>query len=100
MKRRLVILFVVIFCVVVFSGGILAHAQERREETGPYYKYYTSIRVEPGDTLWDIAGRYMEGTDGTREEYIEELMELNGLPGDRIIAGQYLTVIYYSAEYK
>ena len=100
MKRRLVILFVVVFCVVVFSGGLLARAQEQREETEPRYKYYTSIQVESGDTLWDIAGRYMSGGSCSREEYVRELMELNGLSGERIVAGQYLTVIYYSSEYK
>ncbi len=100
MKRRLVILFLVVFCAVVFSGGLLAHAQERREASPACYKYYTSIQVESGDTLWDIAGRYMEGGTATRQEYIQELMELNGLSGEQIMAGQYLTVIYYSPEYK
>lgn len=100
MKKQFMIAFVLFICLISFSGSFLAHAMERRQEPQTYYKYYTSIRVEPGDTLWEIAERYLCEESGSRESYIQELRQINGLNGSQIRAGQYLTVIYYSTEYK
>ena len=98
MKRRERILILLLVGMLMFSGGFLVLAKEKPREI--CYKYYTSIRVEEGDTLWEIAGRYLCEQSGSRDSYIRELMRLNGLRGDQIEAGQYLTIIYYSTEYK
>lgn len=58
-------------------------------------KYYKTICVEAGDTLWDIAGEYVEGTGVSRQEYIQEVCELNGLEADEIVVGEYIVVAYY-----
>jgi len=58
-------------------------------------KYYTSIRVEEGDTLWDIAGKYVADTSISRQEYMNEVCALNGICADEIYAGEYLVVMYY-----
>ena len=100
MKKQFTGAVVLAICLVSFSGGFLAHAMEKRASREEVYKYYTSIRVEPGETLWEIAGRYLCEGEGSREAYIQELRQINGLRGDRIRAGQYLTVVYYSSEYK
>jgi len=84
----------------VFSGGMIVEARERKAAQQTWYKYYTTIEVEAGDSLWNIAGRYMEGQSCTREEYIRELCRINHLRGDSIQTGQVLTVAYYSTEYK
>lgn len=100
MRKQLTIAIVLFVCLVSFSGGLLVHAKERKTEREAGYKYYTSIQVEAGDTLWEIAGRYLCEESGSRDAYIRELMQINGLSGSTIRAGQYLTVVYYSAEYK
>lgn len=100
MKIRERILILLLVSVLMFSGGFLVLAKEREDPHEICYKYYTSIRVEEGDTLWEIAGRYLCKQSGSRDSYIQELMRLNGLTGDRLEAGQYLTVFYYSTEYK
>jgi len=66
-------------------------------------KYYTSIVIEDGDTLWKIASEYMdmEYTSlkyNSVQEYINEIRSLNHLVDDKITAGEYLTVPYYSLE--
>ena len=61
-------------------------------------KYYTSIRIEQGDTLWGIADRYMTDEYKDRDAYIREVCEMNLISEDEIHAGQYLTVPYYAAE--
>ena len=61
------------------------------------YKYYKSIVVRNGDTLWDYAGMY--GGDGqysSSRDYIKEVMQLNSLHDHKIVAGQYLILPYYS----
>lgn len=100
MRRHLILVLVLAVCMTMFSGGIMVHAKEKEDAHQTRYKYYTCIQIEAGDTLWNIAGRFLEGCDCSREEYIREIRQLNDLKGDSIRTGQYLTVVYYSAEYK
>ena len=39
-----------------------------------------AVRLEPGETLWDVAARFAPGAVDTRA-YVDELIELNGLSG-------------------
>ena len=63
-------------------------------------QYYTSIRIEKGTSLWDIAGDYMTEEYVSQQEYIDEVMQMNHLKSDVIYEGAYLCVPYYSAEQK
>ena len=66
-----------------------------QKQSSPYKKYYTSICLEEGDTLWSIAVRYNVHSNKSTEEYVRELRRMNGLSDDTIHAGHYLTVSYY-----
>lgn len=57
-------------------------------------RYYTSIHIEQGDTLWDIAQQYKLETEST-QDYIDEVMEMNQLSSDQITAGKSLMIYYY-----
>lgn len=77
------------------------NTQADSEPKAPTYKYYTSIRVSSGDTLWDIAKEYRT------EEYSEYFQlhcrgpgEINHLSSNQITDGMYLCIPYYSEEYK
>ncbi len=61
--------------------------------------YYTNITVEKGDTLWKIAGEYMdyEHYDNIYE-YMEHLTALNHLTSDNLYAGEHLIVTYYASD--
>ncbi|MGN0382697.1 MAG: LysM peptidoglycan-binding domain-containing protein [Eubacterium sp.] len=59
-------------------------------------KYYKSIKVESGDTLWTIADEYMTGGDCSRSEYIEEIKSMNGLTDETIHAGKYIVICYWN----
>lgn len=64
------------------------------------YKYYTSIQIEPGDTLWTLADRYADKEHyASQDQYIEEVMRMNHLAGEDICAGNYLILPYYSAQF-
>lgn len=64
------------------------------------YKYYTSITVKEGETLWDIASTYMSDEFSSMQKYINEVKNINHLRNDKIYAGENLIVPYYSCEYK
>ena len=64
------------------------------------FKYYTSITVEAGDNLWDIADEYIDyGFYKNKNSYISEVKHINHLEEDAITAGQTLVVPYYSSEF-
>lgn len=100
-ERKAVVLLAVLTAIVItsilFAGKIRT---AKAEEAEPSYKYYTSIEVQPGDSLWSIAGDYMDDHYKNRNEYIDEVKTLNHLIGDDIHAGGHLLVPYYSMELK
>ncbi len=63
-------------------------------------KYYKSIMIEEGDTLWSIASQNLNDVNIniTISAYIKEIMKMNGLQSDRITAGMYLVIPYYSSD--
>lgn len=65
------------------------------------YKYFTSITVESGETLWDIADNYIDyDYYKNKNAYIAEVCSINHLEEDgSITAGQTIVVPYYSAEF-
>ncbi len=102
--RKKVLLFfltlIVMFGVGVGFGTLLAKAEEP-ETDSMYYKYYTSIKVEPGDTLWDLAELYMDDKHyDTRMDYIYEVININHMMTDRLTAGKKIIIPYYSDEKK
>ena len=70
-------------------------AQESVESVVSSEKYYKSIEIKAGDTLWSIAEEYRDINSETVNEYIKVLKEMNHLLSDDIHEGQYLTVVYY-----
>ena len=98
--RRRILLFA---CAALLLGGFFigtaSMAQAGEEEQEALCKYYTSVYIESGDTLWDIAEEYCAEGESL-QDYIAEVKELNGLKSDQIHAGNYLTIYYYSAEAK
>lgn len=93
-----VIIFVIVTIGVLFGTGIHVFAGD--DEVQTFHKYYQSICIEEGDTLWDIAGEYVKDTEITRREYIDEVCKLNGIYEDEIHAGEHIVVVYYSKEVK
>ncbi len=64
------------------------------------YKYYTSIEIAYGESLWSIADKYAGEEYASAEDYVHEVMKINHLQEEVPIAGQYLVVPYYSTEFK
>ncbi len=97
-KRRMFLLLATAFVITIGSmvfGSIFSKAKNPAADI-PQYKYYKSITIEQGDSLWSIAEEYC--TDQDTREYVSELKQLNSLTSETIYAGQHLLVAYYDTE--
>lgn len=73
--------------VILSNGFVDAHGNST--ESPVRHKYYKSIEIASGDTLWDIAKEYMNEDYDSIYAYIDELKYINGLTSDGIQEGQY-----------
>ena len=90
------LLLCTILLLVVMVCATTSDAQDGL--TTPRIKYYTSIEIQPGDSLWALCQEYMSEEYAAPSEYIEEVRQLNHLIDDSITAGGYLVLPYYSSE--
>ena len=96
-KRQLItalILFFSILASVLITSNFLRANQVKASSVKTENVYYKTIEVEEGDTLWDLADRYMGEKTFSRQEYIEQVKEMNHLTDDTIESGAYLMVPY------
>lgn len=93
MKRGFVI--GLILCMMMTGGFSVISAKAGDKQDIAREKYYTSICLKEGDTLWNIAERYNGFSGKSTEEYVCELRQMNSLLDDTVHAGNYLTVSYY-----
>lgn len=65
------------------------------------FKYYTSVTVEKGETLWSIADNFIDYEYyKDKNAYVAEVEKINHLDSEEmLLSGQILIVPYYSAEY-
>ena len=91
------IVMVVLVCLLFGSFFVSAH--EDTADTDTIYKYYKSIEIQPGDTLWDIAESTMTSEYDSVQEYVQVLKDMNNLESDDIQAGQYLMIAYNDTEF-
>ncbi|MDO5406189.1 MAG: LysM peptidoglycan-binding domain-containing protein [Eubacteriales bacterium] len=99
-KRSIRNLTVVLLMILAFCSGFFGHtllnAHAEEENVKPLNRYYTSIQLRGGDSLWEIADQYADGSGYSTREYLDELKRVNGLKGEEIHSGEYLTVFYYA----
>ncbi len=95
-KRFLQITVFTVFLSLAFAG-LVAISGTTKASAAPELepvRYYTSIYIEQGDTLWGIAQEYKLESEST-QDYIDEVMEMNYLSSDQITAGKSLMIYYY-----
>lgn len=100
-RKKLLLCLTAVVIIAGLSVGLgsnFASAQDDTEHPVNGQRYYKSIVLESGDTLWDIAEEFHLSERETVSEYVEDLMVLNNLDTDMIHEGQFLTVIYYEDE--
>lgn len=84
----------IIMMIFMLHSGPVLNAQTDHVNA----KYFTTIEVKSGDTLWEIAKEYRTVEYASMEDYLDEVKEINHIVGDEIISGGYLTIPYYAEE--
>lgn len=91
-KAKLTFLIVAFITIVMTGGNMVVNAADRSQQEPT--RIYKSVRIEKGDTLWDIANEYVT-EDMTVNEYLNEIADINNLTSSKIITGRYIIVFYY-----
>lgn len=93
-KNIIIIAFIVISISFFISVLFIKKNVQAGDEIN--IKYYTSIEIEDGDTLWAIANTYMTDEYKDANEYIDEVKSINNISADYITEGCYIVVPYYA----
>lgn len=98
-KKTLYSLYAVIALCLVLICSISYKAIKSNANNG--YKYYTSISVQDGESLWSIASEYADKDHyKTVEKYVKEVININHLNEEgTILSGQTIIIPYYSNEF-
>lgn len=85
-------------CLAALFISICCFSLSAEGSSTPTYKYYKSVEVQNGDTVWTIANHNMGDEYASVQEYIEEVEAINHIDADTITTGQTLILPYYSTE--
>jgi LysM domain. len=101
-KINLTMITVLILIVLlgVITTSFLSQAKTIGKAENQKSKYYTSIQIQEGDSLWSIADKYISSEYETIQYYIEEVKSINHLTDEHINEGLFLTIPYYSYAIK
>ena len=94
--QKLALLLLGMAVIIIISCFLFSSIKTQAAPAEITYKYYTSVEIQSGDTLWTIAQDYYTEEYTDLNEYIYEVCELNHISSDEIHAGQYITVPYYA----
>ncbi len=92
----LTVLFTI--CVIIICA--ISYGTIKSNASGGF-KYYTSVTVEAGENLWNMADKYIDyDFYKDKNSYIAEVLSINHLDADQaLVPGQNLVVPYYSLEF-
>ena len=97
LKQRLLVsaLVFVLFIVLAF---VLLSTKSMASNDAPLFKYYKSVQIKGGDTLYDLSLEYVNPSVNDTESFIEEVKYINNLEDDyHLYEGNYIIVPYYAA---
>jgi nucleoid-associated protein YgaU len=96
-NKTMILAFLLLLCSVILSFFLICTSVTAEKSTDRI-KTVTSVKIEKGQSLWDIARKYMTDEYKDMNSYIKEIKESNGLISDTIHEGQYIIVPYYTLK--
>lgn len=102
-RKNIALLFlstIILSTLLVFLASMSIQASDMEHQSPMSYKYFKSIYISQGDTLWSIAEENMDEHYADINDYINEVKSMNSLTSDHIVCGSYLIVPYFSNEYR
>lgn len=97
-KKAMLIFTAIILGIILAT--VLSHSMSSAQNAHNSYKYYTSVEILPGDSLWSVADQYMTNDYHDKNSYINEVMEINHMTDTALRVGDSITVPYYSEVQK
>ena len=98
-KTMIIAGFILILLLVLLGNSIRVFASSGKQAA--YHKYYTSVQLEKGDSLWSLADEYNGEHVVSRTDYIDEVCRINQITEDTILhSGNSVDVPYYALEIK
>lgn len=96
-RRRKILAAGCIASAMVMAVSImeLTKADVQAEDSNRY-KYYTSVEITSGLTLWDLAQTYMTEEYSDWRAYAIEVMDINHMYSTQLTSGNYVVVPYYA----
>ena len=90
-----------VFITVCMIFACVVSYRSVRTSASSGFKYYTSLTVESGETLWDIVDSYVDYEHyKNKNSYITEVQSINHLDENcSLDAGQIIILPYYSGQY-
>ena len=98
LKQRLLIsaLVVSLFIILAF---FLWSTKSMASNEEPLFKYYKSVQIHTGDTLYDLSALYVNPEMNDVESFIAEVRYINNLEEDSYLyEGNYIIVPYYATS--
>ena len=99
--RRNIRIFATSFILIMVCSAMFftMKVKAQNSDASASQKYYKSITITAGDTLWNYAERYADEEHyEDYQEYVDEVLRMNGLMNDEITVGQCLIIPYYSSN--
>lgn len=99
LRTRLLLAVLALAAGSGFLGGrMILTAQDKDAPVS--YKYFTSVPVAEGDTLWSLSDAYTGGGQKERMAFMQEVIRTNHLLDEQLQAGDWLIIPYYSEEFR
>ncbi len=97
LHRIFMYIIITVITIVLFNFINSLHTPVNASVTTRRVKYFTSVLVMPGESLDDIAKRYISIEYKDLDEYKDEVRQMNYLDYDcNIHIGEYIVVPYYA----
>jgi len=99
-RRRLafcIATFALICTIAIIGFSSTTNASDKEHSIGT--KCYTSVMIESGDTLWDIASTHKDPQYDSVYDYMRDIQKINNMGFEsHIQSGDYLILPYYSTS--
>ena len=74
---KLVMGFLSLIVIVSLTIGVFSVQGKAQSKKGQQYKYYTSVQIKYGDTLWSLADQYADDEHYDHFSYVAEVKSIN-----------------------
>lgn len=95
LKIRVLITVLFIVTVLGIAAAVISESRQVAGAADGREKYFTSIQIKRGDSLWSIAKKNISEEYTSVHEYVEEACEANHIYDGEIKEGMYLVIPYY-----